>query len=345
LIPVLLGLPARDAAAQFEVIGPGSTVHGDMWRGAGAAAYGWGLYNHHTAIGQAINLDTWLRLDSSIAQARWAQAHYRYLRFERSKESINRALETNQRRYRESPTEADVLTGNPLNRLVQELTGPEFGFSALRLATVPVAAGLLEQLPLHLGRAGVAIAPGRLKVDRQWPMPLQDPTFATRRQAYDQAVAAALEQAARGRLSAEAVAAVDRTIRDLRDGLEKDAQMASVSDRTATRAFLDRLTRSAQMFHDADALAALAAVLNTPGTTVAALLETMGQHRLQFGVAETPTERALYRELYASLVRQRSLLVARRDPLPPGLPAPGPNSGLASIGPLDASDAAGLRLR
>ena len=68
-VTTFLSIPGRDAAAQFNVIGPGSTVQGDHWRGWGAAATGEGWYNHLTALARAADADTDLRLGAAAAQA------------------------------------------------------------------------------------------------------------------------------------------------------------------------------------------------------------------------------------------------------------------------------------
>jgi hypothetical protein len=72
---VLLTIPGRHAAAQFNVIGPGSTIAGDTMRGEGAAAHGWGLAAqgwgagyHLAALGRAVDADTHLRLQAATAQ-------------------------------------------------------------------------------------------------------------------------------------------------------------------------------------------------------------------------------------------------------------------------------------
>src|SRR5439155_10357445 len=73
---VLLTIPGRHAAAQFNVIGPGSTIAGDGMRGEGAAAAGWGMAAqgwgmgyHLAALGRAADADTLLRIQDAANQA------------------------------------------------------------------------------------------------------------------------------------------------------------------------------------------------------------------------------------------------------------------------------------
>src|SRR4051812_28342991 len=56
-----LALSGSTARAQFNFVGGGSTVGGDMARGAGIFNFGTGLYNYYTAAADSIATDTWMR--------------------------------------------------------------------------------------------------------------------------------------------------------------------------------------------------------------------------------------------------------------------------------------------
>jgi hypothetical protein len=86
----LLGFPGRDAAARFNVIGPGSTVYGDHGRGRGVAAYGQGWNNYLTPLGRAVDADTDLRLKDAAAQARAEWMIYLKARYTHRKARIRR---------------------------------------------------------------------------------------------------------------------------------------------------------------------------------------------------------------------------------------------------------------
>src|SRR5262245_23442772 len=81
---VLVAFLARDlpgpAHAQLTIIGPGSTVQGDILRGEGIFLNGAGLYNYYTAGANAINTDTWMRLNEYLYQSNrqaWERAKKR----------------------------------------------------------------------------------------------------------------------------------------------------------------------------------------------------------------------------------------------------------------------------
>src|SRR5262249_46572426 len=147
-----------------------------------------------------------------------------------------------------------------------------------------------EQIPMQLPRMGVVIAPRRLRAEGEWPDLLRDPALARGRRAYHQAVDAALAQGARGSLSPSVVAAVDRTIAELRADCEAIAATASPADVSNARGFLDRLSKSARMLHPPASVAALAAILGHSPRSVAELVGLMRRHHLQFGAAESTAE-------------------------------------------------------
>src|SRR6516225_735934 len=63
ILTVLAGVPCKSASAQILVVTPGSTIEGDLLRGWGIAAFGAGFYNANTALAQAIQAETWMRLN------------------------------------------------------------------------------------------------------------------------------------------------------------------------------------------------------------------------------------------------------------------------------------------
>jgi hypothetical protein len=204
----------------------GSTPQGDIARGFGEYAKGLGEYNLDTAKADAINAGTAIELNqySFLSQQ---EANRRYaLRRQRQLGVHEAAYDSGQQRVRENPTPSDIESGNALNALARDLTGPAFGPSALRLAVVPVPAGAAAEAPLSKPRAGLTVAPRRLEAGGPWPAPLHGPAFAAAREGYHRAVDAALEGAARGALTPHDAAAVDRALADLRRGLAAAAGAA-----------------------------------------------------------------------------------------------------------------------
>jgi hypothetical protein len=335
---ILLAIPGRHAAAQFNVMGPGSTVQGDILRGDGASAFGWGVAYHLSALGRAADADTLLRLDAASAQAEAEHRRSRMAHMACRKERLWVALDARQSRLRSSPSDSDVTRGDALNVLARELTGPSFGLSTLRTAPVHVPDGILGRLPLQLARAGVTIAPVWLRIEAGWPASLQAPAFAPARRAYERAVAAVFDEATRGRVSRQAVAALDRAVVELRGEQEAAAAADPSGDWAAARGCLTRSDRAARALHNPAGAAAFSAVVGRGATSVAGLLELVRRHHLQFGAAQTPEEEERYRELYACLIEQRSLLTGQDRGARVGSRDPGPGRG-----PEMAMDGDGVR--
>jgi hypothetical protein len=307
MFPVYLSLSVQDAEAQFDVLFSGSTPQGDFLRGDGVSAYGRGMGYYFSSLARSVDATTlfYQERNANLSNLERRRRYQAFLARQRA------AYAANRRRIEENPNEVDIRLGNPLNDLFRKLTGPGFHLSALRQTEVALPAGSLGKSPLFLAGAGIVIAPDRLRAEGRWPSLLLDPAFAPGRRAYERAVAVALEQVARGGLQAESVTDVERAIRDLQDRMKAGAPTTPSAGRGHAQVFLGELAKSARMLRHDDAVTALRSILNDPGTSVAALLDLMQRHHLQFGAAETPTERALYRDVYSALSRQRGILTAR----------------------------------
>ena len=227
-----------------------------------------------------------------------------------AKETRDLARDVTYARVRYAPSDRDIENGDALNALVRDLTGPKVHPSVLRSEVVRIPEKVTEQVPIQLSRMGVVIAPRRLRAEGEWPDLLRDPALARGRGAYHQAVDAALAQGARGSLSTSVVAAVDRTIDELRVECEAITATAPAAEVANARGFLDRLSKSARMLHQPGSVAALAAILGHSPQSVAELVVLMRRHHLQFGAAGSTAEREVYQDLYPLLVQQADLLVA-----------------------------------
>src|SRR4051794_272011 len=117
----VLALLGASARAQFNVVGPGSTIDGDYLRGGGGASYGLGVYNRLTAEAVSINTDTTIRWNEYVAAVVKNENHqnamHRAFVLERRREHYN----TIYQRIRENPEERDVMNGDSLNAVMEEL--------------------------------------------------------------------------------------------------------------------------------------------------------------------------------------------------------------------------------
>src|SRR3954463_11765419 len=67
LVPLILSIsPPSIASAQVTIVGPGSTVEGDVARGYGIYYDGLGQYSVNSAIGRSIDVDTVIKWNEYV---------------------------------------------------------------------------------------------------------------------------------------------------------------------------------------------------------------------------------------------------------------------------------------
>ena len=197
--PGCTGRSGRQCPAQF--VGPGSTPQGDYLRGVGIAAMGMGIYNEKTAIAESINLDTTIRWNEYVAavvkeQRREYVARREYL------SAINKEMDKKIRdRLREHPEARDLLTGDALSDVMDQLTNPVISESSYRYAEVPLSVDVIRRIPFRLGESAQTFSMNRLTIKGKgkWPVAFQDKRFASELKFFEQAVDAALDEAIDGK--------------------------------------------------------------------------------------------------------------------------------------------------
>jgi hypothetical protein len=290
------------------------TPLGDLGYGLGVLGYGLGFYAKRAAEADSILADTAIRMNEYESLCADGAAWRRERRSILARANRDRARDSTYARLRYDPEDRDIESASALNVLCRELMSPRVHPTLLRLKAVRMPSGIVEGAPFSLARAGVVIAPRRLRAEGEWPALLQDRAFIGRRQAYEQAVCAALDQAAHGGISPAAADAVASAIAGMRSTLNVAAGSASPVELASARIFLAGLSRSARMLHQPAAKEALVAIMSRPSTSVAELTQLARLHHLQFAPAESTAERALYQELYPLLQRQLDQVVAQSSP-------------------------------
>jgi hypothetical protein len=305
-----LALAGGRASAQFGRyggfgLGPGSTVQGDIARGMGVMAYGMGSFNLSTAMANSINTDTAIKWNQyvylSLEEDNRKKAIHRAARIARNKENYELILA----RIRESPNLADLRTGDALNAVLEQLLDPKLDPSSLRRSNVPLAGPTIRKIPFLHASEAATFSMLRLNVKNDWPLALRGENFARERRAYERAIDNALEQDIEGKLSLDAVVAVQSAVEDLQYKADRVIPQASRDLSLQAKNYLKKLANTAQMLKSPVVEDVLAAVEKYPGTTVGDLLAFMQRYNLRFGAADTPDERELYRTLYISLRVQR----------------------------------------
>ncbi|MGP0066823.1 MAG: hypothetical protein ACLQGP_24940 [Isosphaeraceae bacterium] len=307
LIPILLGTPAR-----AQLITAGSTPAGDYLRGVGIAAQGMGQYNLLSAQANQINTQTVMTWNEYVWASTKVQAREYAARKAYEKSKHEEEYSAIQKRYLENPEDLDVMKGNALNAVLEQLNDPRISESSYRSAEVPLPADFIRRIPFKLGEKNETFSLSRLSLKGKAKVPpaLQDPHFASYLRAYERVLDNAMEQAIDGKMTIPAIEAVKKSVDDLERRLN-DVVLPS-SDRLYMEAKgkLDELKKVVELFKTHKVQQALGEIDKYPGTTVGDLRAFMQRHNLQFAPAETPDERTLYPELHAALSLQRDKVSA-----------------------------------
>jgi hypothetical protein len=303
---VMLAALQSDVRAQF--IGAGSTPQGDYLRGVGIAAMGMGIYNEKTAIAGSINLDTMIRANEYMAavanEQRKAYVERRMYLSAKNKE-MNEKIED---RIKNHPEARDVLSGDALTAIMDQLMDPQISDSSFRYAQIPLSVDMIRRIPFRLGERGENFSMNRLTIKGKgkWPVAFQDKRFASELKEFETAVDAALDEAVEGKAQMSKITRIQQAVEQLARKLEQviDPETDQRANSEAALRLKD-LRGTARLLETHGVQQALGEIDKYSGTTVNDLRIFMRKYNLTFGRAENPDERKLYPELYEALQLQR----------------------------------------
>ncbi len=315
---VVLSMSAGTARAQgwgWEGWGGWTTTpEGALAQGMGHYYTGAGIFNEKTAIADSINADTLMRWNDYIFQANQEAAN-RYVARRRENSANNRAQNNAIiTRIRDNPTNRDIEMGDALNAAVNQLSDPRISSSALRIATAPVEADVIREIPFRNAGAGVTIVLSQIKAVTKWPAALEGARFADQKKDFEAIVDKAMKEDEEGEVSSETLKAGHDLANVLRaklatEPLEETKAREEASRFVKTFAGLVRLLEKPDT---TDALNQLRMVKTTPLGNLIAFMEI---YNLRFGAATTPRQRAIYRDLFGTIdaVRDRVVREVRLD--------------------------------
>ncbi len=277
----------------------------------GIAAEGIGRFNLLNAEANAINTQTAMTWNDYVFAATKSQS--RELAQRKAFERAKHLKEYNdiQNRYRDHPEDLDVLKGNALNSLMEQLNNPRISASSYRSAAVPLPVDLVRQIPFMLGERNVTFSMSRLSIrgKAKLPQALQDPRFRRHLRAYERILNDAMELLIDGRMEIPAIDAVEKAVDDLVSKLNEVVPPSRDLLYIEAKQKLDELKRVVQLLKTHKVQQAFVGIDAYHGTTVNDLRLLMKQYGLQFATAETPDEKRLYPELYGWLAVQRDQVV------------------------------------
>jgi hypothetical protein len=312
LTTLAVGLLGTVARAQYVGVGPGSTLQGDYLRGVGIAAWGMGTYNYNTAVADSINVNTvikWNEYLAAVAKQQTKDYVARKMTLATQKKEL---YERERARILENPEARDIETGAALNAVLNQLQNSRVDESTLRSAElqVPLPTDVIRRIPFTLSEKGEKFSMERLslKGKGKWSVALQDDKFQLVKNAYERALDKALEQAIDAKMQMSAIEGVKAAADDLFSRL--DEVVGPSPDRLYMEAKerLNELKATVRLLKTEMIERAIGDIDKYSGTTVNELRLFMQTHHLHFGSAQTPEERQLFPQLYASLVQQRNKL-------------------------------------
>ena len=284
--------------------GGGHTVDGDIARGLGAYAAGEGVYNQQTAVANSINTDTVMRFNEYVYQGQMETNRRYYERRAINDKQRRDASDAIRKRVVENPETGDILNGDALNAVLDQVTDPKMGSSTLRMAKTMIPASAIKQIAFTYASEGVTFSLAQISGEDNWPLALKGKGYAAEREAYMNALGDARKKNDNGELSSDEILKVRSSLRALRDKVERNPPTEK-SDVIETNRYLRGLAGFAKMLEKPSIDRPLAELDKIKEATVGDLLAFMSSFNLRFGPATTAQQRAIYTQIYPILAETR----------------------------------------
>lgn len=313
-----------------------TTAMGDEARGMGLFAAGLGQYNLNTAQAQAIEADTVMRFNEYLWESQRLRNQRHFERLARQRAQINENARAVYDRLSNNPERRDVHRGDALNVLVDQLTAPTVYSRSVSAAGTPLTSALVRDIPFRYAPHAITISLDELA--HHLPAALQDPRFQADLAAIDEAAERARAESEESEeVSPETIQAVRTAILALRTKV-RDTLPAGRARSEAER-FLKAALGLARMMEAPDTAFFLRELGEGQNTTLGALLAFMQSFNLRFGVADTPSRRNAYDELFTAMREMRTQLFPQGDApdalTPPATPHPEYAESFFSAMPFD----------
>jgi hypothetical protein len=288
--------------------GWGATPGGDYARGLGAFNIGAGVYNEKTAEARSINTDTFIRWNQYLYEAH-LEATRRYVAKRdgdsaRNKATYNEVLKN----LRDHPTARDVENGDALNSALDQLSDPRISSSSLKIATTPVDAQVIKDIPFRNASEAVTIVLSQVKAATKWPSALNNDRFADDKKTFEAIVDKVRAEDEEGDISAVSLTTAKNLVSSLRAKIEA-TQFDNLADSQEASKFVKTLAGLVRMLEKPDTREALDQLRMVKTSSLGNLLAFMHVYNLRFGAATTPRQRLIYDQLFPLLDEVRDRIV------------------------------------
>jgi hypothetical protein len=289
------------------------TPEGALAQGMGHYYTGAGIFNEKTAIADSINLDTLIRWNDYMHQASLEAARRSVQR--RRENSANNRAQNNAiiTRIRDNPTARDIEMGDAINIAVDQLTDPRISSSALRIASAPVEASAIADIPFRNASHAVTIVLSQFRAVKKWPAALEGDRFAEDKRTFEELVDKAVKEDEEGEISDDTLKRGHDFINALRAKLAA-APLEGARARDDASRFVKTFAGLVRLLEKPDTTEAFNQLRKVQTTSLSNLIAFMEIYNLRFGQATTPRQRQIYRELFAQIDAVRDQVV--KDPKP-----------------------------
>jgi len=321
-----------------------NTPEGALGQGLGYYYTGAGIYNEKTAIADSINLDTMIRWNEYLHEANM-EATRRYVARRRGDSARIRTLgDEIIKNLQENPTARDIETGDALNVAVAQLSDPRVSSSALKLATKPLDASVIREIPFRNASEAVTIVLNQVKAVTKWPTALDVERFAAEKKAFEEIVDKAVKEDEDGDISSDTLKQAHDLVSGLRAKLAATPLDGAKASQEASR-FIKTVAGLIRMLERPDTSEAFNELRTVKSTSLGNLIAFMEVYNLRFGAATTPGQRLIYRQLYPALdeVRDRILRESKLDDKSTVLSNPSPVSDFFSKFDVDQAEGKGKK--
>jgi hypothetical protein len=226
-------------------------------------------------------------------------------------------------RIRDNPTARDIEMGDALNAAVNQLTYPKVSSSALRIASTPVEASVIADIPFRNASEAVTIVLSQIKAVTKWPAALEEARFAAEKKTFEALVDKAIKEDDEGDIRPETLKAGHEFIEGLRAKLAA-APLEGTKAREDASRFVKTFAGLVRLLERPDTTEAFDQLRKVQTTPLANLIAFMEIYNLRFGQATTPRQRLIYGELFTQIDAVRDQVAnAAAAPEPAGvLPDP-----------------------
>jgi hypothetical protein len=285
-----------------------ATPDGDIARGLGAFNVGAGIFNLDTAQARAINTDTFMRWNQYLYEAH-LEATRRYMAKRDGDAAKNKATYNEiMKNIQDHPTARDVENGDALNAALDQLSDPRISSSSLKVATTPIDAKIIKDIPFRNASEAVTIVLSQVQGATKWPAALDNDRFQEEKRMFTDVAEKARKEDEEGEISSTTLNDAHNLVSRLRAKLAAMPLDDARANQEATK-FIKTLAGLIKMLDKPDTREALDQLRMVKTTSLGNLLAFMHVYNLRFGAATTPKERLIYNQLYPLLDEVRDRIV------------------------------------